>query len=236
MSDKIREAYHTAYPISAEWLQQDGTYSHEPTQCGWDGFHAGWKAAIAQQTAPVAVPDYKVYAVIDSMGWDLDDQEKDDMFRLCRTMLAASAPAAPVEHEPSKLEKLLAEEERSHDMTIDQRDRAEDMATKLAEAVGEYFGRDVGDHSSANCPWENALELLNTAPPAAEQTECSHCYGSGSIHGTECGACADQPDTVKVPRELLELLREMIDLHKRRGCVLTAHMEHVEDLLGKDGE
>ena len=42
---------------------------------------------------------------------------------------------------------------------------------------------------------------------------------------------AEQPDTVKVPRELLDLLREMIDLHKRRGCVLTAHMEHVEDLL-----
>ncbi|MOA65643.1 hypothetical protein D3C78_1921030 [compost metagenome] len=42
---------------------------------------------------------------------------------------------------------------------------------------------------------------------------------------------ADQPDMVKVPMELVELMREMVDLRKRRGCVLTAHMEHVEDLL-----
>ena len=42
-----------------------------------------------------AVPDCVVYAVIDSMGWDLDGQEKDDMYRLCRAMLAAEqAPRA----------------------------------------------------------------------------------------------------------------------------------------------
>ena len=49
--------------------------------------------ALAQQPVQT-VPDYRVYAVIDSMGWDLDGQERDDMYRLCRAMLAA-APAAP---------------------------------------------------------------------------------------------------------------------------------------------
>ena len=42
------------------------------------------------------------------------------------------------------------------------------------------------------------------APPAAEQPECAHCSSSGTIHGTPCGACTEQPDTVKVPRGLLE--------------------------------
>lgn len=55
------------------------------------GLTAGIEAqrAFAQQAAK-AVPDYRVYAVIDSMGCDLDDQEKDDMYRLCRAMLAAA--------------------------------------------------------------------------------------------------------------------------------------------------
>ena len=47
------------------------------------------RGLLAQQPAQ-AVPDYKVYAVIDSMGWDLDEQEKGDMYRLCRAILAAA--------------------------------------------------------------------------------------------------------------------------------------------------
>lgn len=41
---------------------------------------------------------------------------------------------------------------------IDQRDRAELWADRLAGAVG---GIDlIGEHSNANCPWENAYDLI----------------------------------------------------------------------------
>ena len=43
---------------------------------------------------------------------------------------------------------------------------------------------------------------------------------------------ADQvAEGVVVSRELLELLCEMVDLHDRRGAVLTVHMEHLRALL-----
>jgi predicted transcriptional regulator len=44
---------------------------------------------------------------------------------------------------------------------IDNRDNWEERATKLAESVGVYFSESVGEHSSANCPINNAHELLN---------------------------------------------------------------------------
>lgn len=52
------------------------------------------------------------------------------------------------------LDKAVLEE-------IENRDEWELRATGLAEAVGSYFGEDVGEHSSANCPINNAHELLN---------------------------------------------------------------------------
>lgn len=48
----------------------------------------------AAPAAQVAVSDHKIYAVIDSMGWSLDDKEKDDMYRLCCAAIALAAPAA----------------------------------------------------------------------------------------------------------------------------------------------
>ena len=36
-------------------------------------------------------------------------------------------------------------------LTIDQRDTAEGWADGLAALIGKYFGRDVGEHSSAHC-------------------------------------------------------------------------------------
>jgi len=40
---------------------------------------------VTQPAAREPLPDCKAYALIDSMGWSLDDQEKDDMLRLLRT-------------------------------------------------------------------------------------------------------------------------------------------------------
>ena len=45
---------------------------------------------------------------------------------------------------------------------IDERDRAHDAADELALAIVRFFGDgdDIGEHSNFNCPWKNALELI----------------------------------------------------------------------------
>lgn len=41
---------------------------------------------------------------------------------------------------------------------IDERDYAQDMADKLAARIADSEGLYIGEHSSGNCPWTNALE------------------------------------------------------------------------------
>jgi multidrug efflux pump subunit AcrA (membrane-fusion protein) len=49
------------------------------------------------------------------------------------------------------------------DQSLQQWDTAQEMADKLAYAVAPL--EVIGEHSSGNCPWENALELIT---PVAE--------------------------------------------------------------------
>jgi hypothetical protein len=50
------------------------------------------------------------------------------------------------------------------DKIIDKRDQYHDWADKLAEAIAKRFNSDIGEHSSANCPWTNALEIIEGMP------------------------------------------------------------------------
>jgi hypothetical protein len=62
-----------------------------------------------------------------------------------------------------RLKAALAREERLHGDTIDDRDRASDMADKLAYAVAPE--EVIGEHTADNSPWANALDLIT---PKAE--------------------------------------------------------------------
>lgn len=53
-----------------------------------------------------------------------------------------------------------AERERSLAL-IDQRDAYHDWADKLAQAIAAHTGDEIGEHSSANNPWANALALID---------------------------------------------------------------------------
>lgn len=78
------------------------------------------------------------------------------------TRLAREA-AALIEQQAAELAEAREQrdrEERAHLATIDQRDRAEQWADKLAQAIG---GGAIGEHSNLNCPWSNALEIATTA-------------------------------------------------------------------------
>jgi len=68
---------------------------------------------------------------------------------------------------------LLAEE-LSHSETIDQRDRCEEVADELADHIARITGVDIGEHSSANCPWQNAIE-------AAEEYKPAQAVGLGAV-------------------------------------------------------
>lgn len=52
----------------------------------------------------------------------------------------------------------LAEVERTILQVIDERDDRGDVADKLAEAIADITGAELGEHSSMNDPWENACE------------------------------------------------------------------------------
>jgi len=61
-------------------------------------------------------------------------------------------------------EARLAEAERDADQLLKERDHAEDMADKLADAVATLLGVEIGEHSSGNCPWTTALEAFEERP------------------------------------------------------------------------
>ncbi|SCX40594.1 hypothetical protein [Nitrosospira sp. Nsp1] len=52
--------------------------------------------------------------------------------------------------------------EAEQDLTrlIDEQDRAEYWADKLANAISERFWIEIGEHSNLNSPWQNALEAI----------------------------------------------------------------------------
>lgn len=49
---------------------------------------------------------------------------------------------------------------------IDQRDRYHEIADDLAGHIATITGVDIGEHSSANCPWQNAIEAAEEYEPA----------------------------------------------------------------------
>lgn len=59
--------------------------------------------------------------------------------------------------------------------TLRQEERATEWADKLANEIASKLHVDIGEHSSSNCPWENALEAIEdyepTQPRKIEVTE-----------------------------------------------------------------
>ena len=49
------------------------------------------------------------------------------------------------------------------DTTIDERDRYHEIADSLALAISRHFRVEIGEHSSMNCPWGVALDVMNGA-------------------------------------------------------------------------
>ncbi|MFH8336925.1 hypothetical protein [Streptomyces sp. AM6-12] len=121
--------------------------SNEGAQCGVCGDEPG------DRTCPDCEKCRARYvAALRAAGW-APRPERDAMAAEIRRLRA----------ENNQLATRLAAEERAHGETIDDRDHFHDMADKLAYAVAPE--EVIGEHSSMNCPWENALDLIT---PMAE--------------------------------------------------------------------
>lgn len=50
----------------------------------------------------------------------------------------------------------------------------EEILDMMAQAVADYFGADIGEHSNMNDPWKNAIDLLRrTTQPVTAGAERS---------------------------------------------------------------
>ncbi|WP_459061821.1 hypothetical protein [Stenotrophomonas sp. PSU-St15] len=70
--------------------------------------------------------------------------------------------APPAQADQEYLESL----DRALEGVIDQRDRYHEVADDLAGHIAAITGVDIGEHSSANCPWQNAIEAAEEYQPA----------------------------------------------------------------------
>lgn len=57
------------------------------------------------------------------------------------------------------------------EQTIGERDCYHEWADKLANAIAKHFSAEIGEHSNMNCPWAEALEVIEAAPVQAEQAQ-----------------------------------------------------------------
>ncbi|HIE5650311.1 TPA: hypothetical protein ACXNQV_002169 [Stenotrophomonas maltophilia] len=92
-------------------------------------------------------------------------------------------------------------EDRVLSETIDQRDRYHEMADELAGHLARITGVDIGGHSSANCPWQNAIE-------AAEDYQPARAVDLGQFRPAVCamGLYAEEPEDVDEAKRLLALI------------------------------
>lgn len=72
--------------------------------------------------------------------------------------------AAPPAQQPAQV--YLDGLDRALGEAIDQRDRYHEIADELAGHIARITGVDIGEHSSANCPWQNAIEAAEEYQPA----------------------------------------------------------------------
>lgn len=79
---------------------------------------------------------------------------------------------------------MRPDDDKLWDQTLRERDYNAEIADKLADAIGEHLGRDVGEHSSGHCPWLAALEMLNEEQPVADPMDwplpCDVTVGNGT--------------------------------------------------------
>lgn len=160
------------YPVSKTGLQNNAYTASQMTDYA--------RAALSAQPSPGGQGDALVALVskwrneasayddqqAKETGYDVDwtyDAKARALDRAAAELKAALAARQPVgEHDQEYLESL----DRALEGVIDQRDRYHEVADELAGHIAAITGVDIGEHSSSNCPWQNAIEAAEEYKPA----------------------------------------------------------------------
>ncbi|MOA18464.1 hypothetical protein D3C78_1387830 [compost metagenome] len=171
-----------------------------------------WTAALAQQQAPVAVPDgWKLVPAeptekmleSDSVKCHCGYQFSADLFDHVYRQMIAAAPAEPVAQEPRLKNRTIAVKTNT-------------ISGAEAWTAGKHGVILYGTKEEAQADADESdrrrakamFEALNfTAPPAAEQPVCvsdqAKSETQANLSAIRETQAAEQPDMVKVPRDLL---------------------------------
>lgn len=113
--------------------------------------------------------------------------------------------------ERDKAKKELTEEERAHLNTIEQRDAYHDFLDDFVGALGGVEAH--GEHSSGNCPWQNALDYLHTitAERDALQDKCDELEEESVSLSASCHSFDQQVAEQAARIRVLELFVQVLD-------------------------
>lgn len=92
--------------------------------------------------------------------WDVASDREARLAEVEEELAQWQATGESVTRNEHDIAARLAEAERDMDQLLKERDYAEGMADKLADALATMLCVDIGEHSSGNCPWTEALEAF----------------------------------------------------------------------------
>lgn len=106
-----------------------------------------------------ALLSYRVTIPPAKLGWVLcrHGDEIRPLNRFESNFVDSAVAAATLQHEAAETQALT------------ERDTAEEQRDQLVSKLAGYLGLDFGEHSSANDPWQNAMDALDEKPPATPQ-------------------------------------------------------------------
>ncbi|WP_407971412.1 hypothetical protein ACJ51O_07885 [Burkholderia pyrrocinia] len=140
------------------------------------------------------------------------------------TRVVYTAPQPPAQADDRPLDDEL------WDQTLRERDEYHEMADKLAAAIAAHFGVDIGEHSNANCPWDEALEVIENT----EKADAREVLADGLIR--RCRELLDLSAKGESSQEALCALADTyhpdISAHDRRSMAVSqTHIEAMRALL-----
>ena len=137
----------------------------------------------------------------------------------------------------------LAEKVKQHDLSLDhtigERDRYHEVADELAGHIAAITGVDIGEHSSANCPWQNAIEAAEEYQPAQPSLagQGDYVQGSDELRGRSEGERAAYREGLEEGKKVAA--RQPVaqqPAYNAAGISLTACQLHEALLMAGDPE
>jgi hypothetical protein len=150
------EAFVLALEALTRYVSEDEICEGMPGNEPWVETKYMGEAAITAIKQALAAPTVQEPALVIYQG----EIAKSNLPKGFTGMLYTTPPAAPVQEPDDDLTQALIERDEYHS-----------IADQLAEVIAQITGADIGEHTSSNFPWYNALDAAKewiATPPAAQ--------------------------------------------------------------------